>query len=127
MEFTFGGEFVTQLVSMAKKDPKLARAMAQEVMTGMNLEALGAYLMQGDVATDLLTERIRRDPATTLAELHALEQSVRPPVKKPGKAKPRKAKPGKAKPGKAKPGKAKPRKAPVSKKPAAAAPKPASA
>ena len=87
MEFTFGGEFVSQLVLMAKKDPKLARAMAAEVMTGMDLEALGVYLMRGDVAVGLLTARIMRDPATTLAELHALEQSASPSAKKPPRTK----------------------------------------
>ncbi len=115
MEFSFGGQFVNQLVSMSKNDPKLARALAQEVMEGMDLDALGAYLLRGGAAVDLLTERLMADPAGTLQDLHALETPKAKPKKKGAKkgAKSKAKKPAAKKPA---------AKKPVAKKAAAAKP-----
>ena len=85
MEFLFGGDFVDQLVSKAKKDPELALALAHEVMGMVDPQKLEAYLMAGDVPADLLTSRLMADPAATLAELHALAERLNPPRKKPRK------------------------------------------
>ena len=69
MDITLSGEMATHLATTLKKDSKLARALAWQFLATVDKEAMAGYLLSGDVALELLTERLRTDPSRTVREL----------------------------------------------------------
>ena len=86
MNFTIEGDFAKQLTVLLKKDAALARAMAQEWLSKIELNTLHAYLVSQDAATELLMQLLQKAPKKTLEDLEKLAKGKTPkPAKKVGR------------------------------------------
>ena len=100
MNLTIEGDFAKQLTVLLKKDAALARSFAQQWITKVEPDALYAYLLSQDAATDLLVVLLQKAPEKTLKDLEALVDGK--PPKRAKKAVGRKATPKKRGPGRPK-------------------------
>lgn len=112
MNLTIEGDLAKQLTTLLKKDTSLARALAQQWVAKVEPNALYAYLLDQDTATDLLVQQLQKAPEKTLEDLHRLEDGkATKPIKKAVKRKP-KAAPRKTKTAPQKRGPGRPKKTP---------------
>jgi hypothetical protein len=84
MDLVLSGPLARQVLVMAKKDPKLAVALAEQFLGTIQPNAMADYLLTPEVVAALLAERIKRNPEVTLRELQALptgKSSRRPTAK----------------------------------------------
>jgi len=72
MDLVLTGALAKQIISMAKKDSKLAQTLAEQFLRSVDPAALARYLLSADVAVALLADRIKKNPEATLRELQAL-------------------------------------------------------
>jgi hypothetical protein len=72
MDLVLSGPLAKQVLVMARKDPKLALALAEQFLSTIQPLAMADYLLTQEVVTALLAERIKRNPEVTLRELQGL-------------------------------------------------------
>lgn len=91
MDLTLTGELAKHLITMTRKDGKLAEAMAREYLKAVSATEIAAYLLTPDVTLRLLAERLRKNPEQTLRQLQDLagQQVRRPRGARAGRAKTR--------------------------------------
>ena len=74
MELTVSGAFIHRVIDLAKKDRAASRDLARDWLDRLKKEQVRDYLLTDDVAEALLTERLHKDPETTLSDLEALAE-----------------------------------------------------
>jgi len=62
MQITLTGDMVGRVLALAKKDRKLAQAVAEHLLTTVDRGAMANFLLGEGVAVALLTERLTKDP-----------------------------------------------------------------
>jgi hypothetical protein len=72
MDLTLSGEMTAHVLTMAKKDNRLARRLAEQFLAAVDKQAMAAYLLSGDVALELLAQRLRTHPERVVHELAQL-------------------------------------------------------
>ncbi len=72
MDLTLTGELAQHLITMTRKDGKLAEAMARQYLKAVPTTQIADYLLTPEVALRLLAERLRKNPELTLRQLQAL-------------------------------------------------------
>jgi len=72
MDLNLSSELAARLAIMIKKDRKLSRSLAGQLLTAVDKQAMAGYLFSKDVALELLTRRLRADPERTVQDLTAL-------------------------------------------------------
>ena len=100
MKLTIEGDFAKRLTVLLKDDASLALAMAKEWLSKVEPDALYAYLLSQDAATDLLVQLLQKAPEKTLTDLQVLAEGKAP--KRTKNAVGRKATPKKRGPGRPK-------------------------
>jgi hypothetical protein len=85
MDLTLTGDIAKQIITLTKKDSKLAMAMARQFLSSIEPIALARYLLTPDVATGLLAARISKNPEQTLRQLQGLASGDEPKAGKPGR------------------------------------------
>ncbi len=83
MDLTLSGEFAKHILSLTKKDSKLAHALAHQFLNSIEPAALAEFLFTTEVAIDLLAERIKNNPEAALRELQDLPLGI--PVSRRGR------------------------------------------
>jgi hypothetical protein len=86
MDLAITGVLAKQLLSMSKKDPQLAQALALQYLDSIDKVSMARYLLSGEIALKLLVERFALNPEKTVRDLQAL------PERKPGARRGRKPK-----------------------------------
>jgi len=76
MDFTVSDDLARQILALTKTDSSLATALAQQLLKTIEPQALHAYLLTPEVALNLLTQRLKKQPERTLEELSRLAQRV---------------------------------------------------
>ena len=74
MDITISGEFAQRIMALTRKDRALALAFAQQLMASVEPAAISRFLLTREAALALLTERLRKHPEQTLAELRRLAE-----------------------------------------------------
>ena len=82
MNFAIKGDFAKQLTVLLKKDAALARSFAQQWLSKIEPDALHAYLLSQEAATDLLVQLLQKAPEKTLDDLHKLQAGKNPRLAK---------------------------------------------
>ena len=88
MDLTLTGDIAKQIITLTKKDSRLALALARQFLTTVEPLAMARYLLTPDVATNLLAQRIAKNPEQTLRQLQGLTGHpvvARAAAKRPGR------------------------------------------
>lgn len=72
MELTLTGPLANRLYDLAKDDPDLARALAQQFIDQVEPSALYGYLLDHETIISLLTTMLQQNPEQTLTDLQLL-------------------------------------------------------
>jgi hypothetical protein len=72
MDLTLSGDIAKQIITLTKKDSRLAMALARQFLTSVEPLAMARYLLTPEVATNLLAQRIAKNPEQTLKQLQGL-------------------------------------------------------
>jgi hypothetical protein len=72
MDLTLTGDIAKQIITLTRKDSKLALALARQFLSTVEPLAMARYLLTHEVATGLLAERITKNPEATLRQLQGL-------------------------------------------------------
>ena len=72
MDLTLTGDIANQIITLTKKDSKLALALARQFLSSVEPLAMARYLLTREVAASLLAARISKNPELTLRQLHSL-------------------------------------------------------
>jgi hypothetical protein len=72
MQIKLTGEIADHVLALAKKDSKLAQALAQQFLATTDPWAMARYLLGGGAAMAILTARLTTDPRGTVAQLQRL-------------------------------------------------------
>jgi hypothetical protein len=77
MNLTVSGEITARVLTLLKRDTKLARHLAEQFLASVDRQAMACYLLSGELALDLLTRRLRTNPEQTVRELGRLAGAPR--------------------------------------------------
>jgi hypothetical protein len=72
MDLTLSGDIAKHIITMTKKDNKLAEAMAREYLKTIPEPAIADYLLTQDVVLSLIADRLHKNPELTLRQLQDL-------------------------------------------------------
>lgn len=72
MELMISGDFANRILSLLKKDKRLATSLAGEWLARVDNTSIAQYLLTRDIAVELLAARLVSSPERTVKELQAL-------------------------------------------------------
>jgi hypothetical protein len=87
MDLTLSGDIAKQIITLTKKDSRLALALARQFLSSIEPLEMARYLLTPEVATNLLAQRIAKNPEQTLRQLQSLttQPVARPAARKAGR------------------------------------------
>ena len=79
MDLTLSGEITARVLTLLKKDTRLAKHFAGQFLSSVDQQTMASYLLSGELALDLLTRRLEANPERTVRELSRLAEGEAQP------------------------------------------------